>query len=536
MDMRKGLIALLSALVLVGGSTTIFGDKKESYVRIKVRTSKLSVYKQVPKTKGQGKNGSILSINRVYKSVKQREGYDGNYIQLYRGHAIGWVKSTSVVKLKHVKTNGTLKIYKTRKTEGYLVPKKNVKVLTIDVNGPQETKLKMHYKKLNVKNTQLIKKIRVTKTVWTDFGKYYQLKKSNNIGWVKASGVGFISLNSQSIANETQSKASSEDGKSITKSTLSKIDSLIKQNNIMGTLLITNNGPAGVLTRNYGYANVNKNVPNNTNEPYPLVSLEKALTGVVIQRLINQGNLKMTTQLSQFYPQIPYSSSITIRQLLDHMSGIKMGEPIPSQPLMTEKAQVEYTIQHLDSTGQHTWNYTNANFTLLSGIIKKVTGKSFMSNIDADILTPLHMKHTFLYNSVPSYLVHPLSYSFKSNQSVPIYISNNLLSTELGCGNMYASVGDFYNFVYGLISGRLVGKKGFLQLADNLKLKYSGGIYYQKNNTIRIGGADNGFHSYYYGSTDGRIAAILFTNQSSWKGAGDIDSQIQQILMQTEHS
>ena len=315
---------------------------------------------------------------------------------------------------------------------------------------------------------------------------------------------------------------------------MAKIDALITQNHIMGTLLVTNNGLAGVKVMNYGDANVAKKIPNSTNQPYPLASLEKALTGAVVQHLINEGKLTMTTPLSQYYPQVPFAKDITIRELLDHTSGIRMGEPIPTTPLTNESDQVAFTISHLTSTDQHDWSYSNANFTLLAGIIGKVTGKSYMSNLQSDVLTPLGMQHTFLYNQIPSNLTNPLSYTDNNGQSQPNNISTDLLSSELGCGNVYASVGDYYTFINSLFTGKLDGQAGFQQLSDGQQIKYSGGGYYRAGNTVRIGGADNGFHSYYFGSNDGKVAVTLFTNQSNWKGANTVAEQIQQIVNNTD--
>ncbi|KRO14597.1 serine-type D-Ala-D-Ala carboxypeptidase [Lactiplantibacillus xiangfangensis] len=313
---------------------------------------------------------------------------------------------------------------------------------------------------------------------------------------------------------------------------LAKINAIIKQNHFMGTLLVTNNGPAGVKVFTYGDANVAKKIANTNDEVYPLASLEKALTGAVIQRLINQHKLTMNTTLSRFYPQVRYARDITIRELLDHTSGIRMDEPIPDHLLTGETAEVDFTIRHLKSTNQHVWSYSNANFTLLAGIVSKITGKSFMSTLQTDVLNPLGMKHTFVYNQVPSNMLKPLAYTYSDGTSTADAISTKLLSSELGCGNVYASVEDYYTFINSLVTGKLDTTAGFMELTDNLKPIYSGGIYYRSDHTIRIGGADNDFRSYYVGTTDGKVAVVLFVNQGDWTIGNTVDSQMEQILSQ----
>lgn len=95
---------------------------------------------------------------------------------------------------------------------------------------------------------------------------------------------------------------------------LQAINQLMTTNHFMGTLLVTNNGPAGVKTLTFGSADLNQRIANTADESYPLASLEKSVTGAVIQRLINEGKLTMNTTLDHFYPQVPYAQSITIRQ------------------------------------------------------------------------------------------------------------------------------------------------------------------------------------------------------------------------------
>ncbi|MGF7428405.1 serine hydrolase [Lactiplantibacillus argentoratensis] len=314
---------------------------------------------------------------------------------------------------------------------------------------------------------------------------------------------------------------------------LQTINQLMTTNHFMGTLLLTNNGPAGVKTLTFGSANLQQHLANTVDEAYPLASLEKSVTGAVIQHLINAGKLTMNTTLAHFYPQVPYAQSITIRQLLDHTSGIQMGEPVPDQALTTDQQAVDFTLQHLTSTNQHQWSYSNANFTLLAGIVDQLTGQSFSANLEADILRPLNMQHTFVYNQVPANAVHPLPYTFSKGTATLRSISTNLLSSELGCGNLYASVGDFYTFIHHLVDGQLLTPAGFQELAANLQPTYSGGIYYRDDGTIRIGGADNSLYSLYIGSNDSKVAMVFFANQAKWSTMNTVGVQIEQILAQS---
>lgn len=318
-----------------------------------------------------------------------------------------------------------------------------------------------------------------------------------------------------------------------TQQTLQTINQLMAANHFMGTLLLTNNGPAGVRILPFGSANLQQHIANTADEAYPLASLEKSVTGAMIQQLIDAGKLTMDTTLAKFYPQVPYAQSITIRQLLDHTSGIQMGEPVPSQALTNDQQAIAFTLSHLTSTNQHHWSYSNANFTLLAGIIDQLIGKSYRDNLQTSIVAPLGLRHTFIYDQVPTDAVHPQPYTYNNGMTITRTISTNLLSSELGCGNLYASVGDFYTFINSLVNGHVVTPAGFQELADHLQPVYSGGIYYRPDGTLRIGGADNSLYSLYIGTTDGKVAMVLFANQAKWSTMNTIGLQIEQQLAQT---
>ncbi|WP_112297240.1 serine hydrolase domain-containing protein [Lactiplantibacillus plantarum] len=332
---------------------------------------------------------------------------------------------------------------------------------------------------------------------------------------------------------QTTTKPKLKPGQLTEAQAIKQIDQLIKSHHIMGTLLLTTNGPAGVRVRTYGYADDANQVRNTATEAYPLASLQKAVTGVMIQKLINQGKLSLTTKLSHFYPEIPYANQITVRELLDHRSGIRMTEITPKTILPTETARLNFTLQHLRSTNNHAYAYSNANFTLLAGVIRKVTHKSYQAALTNDIIRPLGLKHTYEYNDIPGNVIKPTSYRLANGFGQSGIISKPLQSSELGCGSLYMSVGDYYKFMYGLQSGQLVGEAGLKSLANNFQIKYSAGVYYQAGQLIRVGGNDNNFHSYYMGSRNAKVALVLFENQGVFGGDNQVAYKIRDILLKT---
>ncbi|BDZ30473.1 serine hydrolase domain-containing protein [Lactiplantibacillus brownii] len=554
------LMGVGSLVLLLGGSLTAQADTTD-FVRLREPTNQVAVYDQLPRSTRTLARPQQRQVSKsaVFKVLQRQLGASGMYLKLAQ---LGWVRQASTIQLTHVRANGTLVIFKQAPMIDQVSELPGQTTLTLTTNGPIGTQTHTDYRDVSAKDLRQAH-VKTTQVAWTDLGKFYQLQGHQVSGWVNASTVVLttpskhkksatkkqvkrVQTKRQKVAKPTKNKQSAaikhqasqsvktkrpaKPTSTISTATMAKINALINQNHLMGTLLVTNSGPKGVQIQSYGEADVAKQQANTNNEAYPLASLQKAVTGALIQQLINRGKLRMTTPLAKFYPNVPYANQITIRELLDHKSGIQMGEPVPTSILPNEAAAVAFTLNHLTSTNDHVWHYSNANFTILAGIISKVTGQSYWHNVQTGIIKPLKLRNMYLYNQIPARAVTPLSYTYTATGSVADPISDPLLSSELGCGNLYASVGDYYTVIYNLLAGHLVGLAGLAQLSDQAALQYSGGIYYQANQRVRIGGADNSFHTVYEGTNNGRVGVVLFTNQSRWKVANAVAVQILQLI------
>ena len=95
----------------------------------------------------------------------------------------------------------------------------------------------------------------------------------------------------------------------------------IEKNNLgIGSLSIFKNGKE-VYAKNFGQ----KNIPDliyNKETRYQVGSVTKMITATLIFKLIEEGKLSLNDKLSEFYPDIPNSDKITVKNLLEHTSGL----------------------------------------------------------------------------------------------------------------------------------------------------------------------------------------------------------------------
>ena len=138
--------------------------------------------------------------------------------------------------------------------------------------------------------------------------------------------------------------------------------------------------------------------------PYELASISKQFTAAAILKLVVAGKMKLTDNLSKYYPNNPYSG-ITIHHLLCHTSGLPEYFDFPDEVWGTEGfVSNEQAIQKVFSRHEKIYfkpgtryKYTNTNYLLLADIVAKVSGVKFEKFMEDSIFKPIGMDNTFYF-------------------------------------------------------------------------------------------------------------------------------------------
>ena len=127
-------------------------------------------------------------------------------------------------------------------------------------------------------------------------------------------------------------------------------------------------------------------------------SMTKTFTAVAVLQLVEQGNLGLNDQIDR-YLQTPYGGHhISIRQLLDHTSGIPNPIPLRWVHLATEHLSFDEdaTLAHVlrdnsklrNEPGQKFF-YSNIGYWLLGKIVEKISGHPNSDYVRTNVLRPL---------------------------------------------------------------------------------------------------------------------------------------------------
>jgi CubicO group peptidase (beta-lactamase class C family) len=151
----------------------------------------------------------------------------------------------------------------------------------------------------------------------------------------------------------------------------------------------------------YGKASLELDVPATPQTVYRIGSVTKQFTAAAILRHAERGELKLEDDFRKYLPEYDTGGrAITIRQLLDHTSGIRNMTTI--EPLMANRA-LDVTREQVfgslsaapfDFEPGERYLYNNSGYWLLGAIIEKLSGEPYDTAIERLLLEPLCLQST----------------------------------------------------------------------------------------------------------------------------------------------
>jgi CubicO group peptidase (beta-lactamase class C family) len=216
------------------------------------------------------------------------------------------------------------------------------------------------------------------------------------------------------------------------------------------------------LTAAYGMADLEHNVSNTPDTVFEAGSVSKQFTAAAVLLLAERKQLSLDDDIRKYFPEIPaYEKPITIRELLNHTSGLRDWgevESIAGWPRTTR----EYTHAHVLEilSRQHAlnyppgaaWSYTNSGYNLAAMLVERVSGMSLQAFSRKEFFEPLGMTATQWRDDfrriVPN---RAIAYEQKGQgwqQDMPF-------EDTYGHGGLLTTVGDLLKWNSNLASGKL---------------------------------------------------------------------------------
>ncbi|MGO4428014.1 serine hydrolase domain-containing protein, partial [Streptomyces sp. MCAF7] len=165
------------------------------------------------------------------------------------------------------------------------------------------------------------------------------------------------------------------------------------------------------------------------NGRFRIGSAAKTFTATVVLQLVGEGRMSLEDTVEQWLPGVVRGndndgSQITVRQLLQHTSGIR--DVLPEIPALnsadgyraerfrtyTPAELVRLAIQHPPNFSPGAgWSYSNTNYVLAAMIIHEVTGRSWVQEVNDRIIRPLGLRDTSTPGAFP-FILGPHAHSY----------------------------------------------------------------------------------------------------------------------------
>ena len=267
----------------------------------------------------------------------------------------------------------------------------------------------------------------------------------------------------------------------IAQSKAEKIDDLLKRYHeygfLNGSVLVAEKGNV-ILKKGYGYANMEFDIPNESNTVHRIGSITKQFVATMVMQLVEEGqisiNEKMTSYLKDYRKDT--GDKVTIFHLLTHTSGIPSYTGYPGfwsdssrNPYETEELIQKFCMGDLEFEPGSQFAYNNSGYFLLAKIIEEVTGKSYEENIQERIFDKVGMKNTYLER--PSNIVKNRASGY---DKVGMDYSNTRymnVNNAFGAGDIISTVEDLYLWDRALYTENLISheskKKIFTPFLSN---------------------------------------------------------------------
>ncbi|MGA9545628.1 MAG: serine hydrolase domain-containing protein [Candidatus Sulfotelmatobacter sp.] len=209
-----------------------------------------------------------------------------------------------------------------------------------------------------------------------------------------------------------------------------------------------------VFRRGYGVTDLRTLQKIDERSNFRLASFTKQFTAACIMLLAHDGKLSYDDHLTHFFPEFPaYGNSITVRNLLNHTSGLQDYEDLLSQRYPNtppEKIPQIHDAGVLKLLEQQTtvkfpagtkWEYSNSGYAVLAMIVEKVSGKPFGEFLQERIFTPLKMTNTLAYERGKNEVPHR-AYGHSRQDDGWQETDQSPTSAVLGDGGIYSSLDD----------------------------------------------------------------------------------------------
>lgn len=256
-------------------------------------------------------------------------------------------------------------------------------------------------------------------------------------------------------------------------------------------------GDGEVVAVTAGVADRPRNLPVTPDQLFKIGSCTKTFVAAALMKLADEGKVDLGAPISTWFPDLPRSGEVSVRQLINHRGGLPEFEyDIPMDPNLVwtpaKLVDLAFSVGNQSAPGGPAV-YNNTGYVLAGMLIEAASGLSLGAYVREKVLEPLGLKDTWspatenfpTERMVRGYYHRPkpaadagtgiadggemwrmdgvLPYSDElqdSSDSFPF-------SGAYGCGDMVSTPSDMVVFMRALFTGSLLTAPLFREMSEN---------------------------------------------------------------------
>jgi D-alanyl-D-alanine carboxypeptidase len=159
-----------------------------------------------------------------------------------------------------------------------------------------------------------------------------------------------------------------------------------------------------------GWADVKQHVPVAPTTAFSVGSVSKTFLAALVLQLADEGRLSLDDPVLRWLPTAAVPADATIRELLDHTSGLYdfFSNPAIDTALLANRRQAWTPARALGymrapyCAAGTCWHYSNSNYVLLGQVVQQVTGNPVATELRRRFVAPLRLVRTFVQGAEPA--------------------------------------------------------------------------------------------------------------------------------------
>mgnify|MGYP003579545127 CR=1 FL=1 len=311
------------------------------------------------------------------------------------------------------------------------------------------------------------------------------------------------------------------------------LQDLVERQKISGLTLAATRNDTVLYSGAFGFRNVETKEPMKATYDFHWASVSKTFVATGVMQLVEKGKINLDEKLITYLPYFKQKGEdykkITIRQLLNHTSGLGDVEDYEWDRPQNDDGAPERFVRSLENDEMlfepgKDWRYSNTAYEILGVVITSISGIPFEAYVKKNILEPLGMKYSsFIYPEIPDSLkvsghlwagkpVVSKIYPYNKIHAPSSTLNSNVLEmTHYAMANLHRGK---YNDV------RILNDSSYNLLwtnSVNLKDKPAVGVSWfidehRGLKTVSHGGSDTGFRSFLLLVPEKNISVMVACN------------------------